>query len=74
MFIQSRKKQDAASFQTSHRLIITLNIMPKRQIRGGSKRICIQKRNIKNMRDLIKNSHFVHVSRYIGELFAAVNI
>ena len=58
---QSRKKQDAASFQTSHRLIITLNIMPKRQIRGGSKRICIQKRNIKNMRDLIKNSHFIHV-------------
>ena len=40
---QSRKKQDAGNFQESHSLIITLNIMPKRQIRGGSKRLCKEK-------------------------------
>lgn len=61
---QSRKKQDACNFQESHSLIITLNIMPKRQIRGGSKRLCKEKRGIKTMRDLIENSRYIHVINF----------
>ena len=61
---QSRKKQDPTHFQASHSLIITLNIMPKRQIRGGAKRECVQKRDIRNMRDLIRNSRFIHVVNF----------
>ena len=62
---QSRKKQDANTFQDQHSLIITLNILPKRQIRGGSiepnKRVCKEKKHFLNMKDLIDNSRFIHV-------------
>ena len=64
---QSRKKQDSNTFQDQHSLIITLNILPKRQIRGGgggdlsSKRICKEKRHFQNMKELIENSRFIHV-------------
>jgi hypothetical protein len=63
---QSRKKQDSNTFQDQHRLIITLNILPKRQIRGGgggdlsSKRICKEKRHFQNLKKLIENSRFIH--------------
>jgi hypothetical protein len=63
---QSRKKQDSNTFQDQHSLIITLNILPKRQIRGGggdllNKRICKEKRHFQNMKELIENSRFIHV-------------
>ena len=59
------KKQDANTFQDQHSLIITLNKLPKRQIRGGSieptKRVCNEKRHFQNMKDLIDDSGFIHV-------------
>ena len=62
---QSRKKQDANTFQDSNSLVLTLNILPNRQIRGGSnepiKRVCKEKRHFQNMKDLIETSRFIHV-------------
>ena len=60
------KKQDANTFQDQHSLIITLNMLTKRQIRGGfiepNKRVCKEERHFQKMKDLIDNSRFIHVA------------